>query len=47
MSPACLVYLTDMECVHFPEQEPEYPVLWAQIGGEAKVPPFGDVLEVQ
>ncbi|WP_229595468.1 vWA domain-containing protein [Pseudodesulfovibrio sediminis] len=47
ITPVCLVYLTDMECIHYPEKEPEYPVLWAQIGGGRKVPPFGDVLEVQ
>ncbi len=47
VDPACLVYLTDMECIHFPEQEPGYPVLWARIGGEGKTPPFGEVLEIQ
>ncbi|MCJ2163371.1 MULTISPECIES: VWA-like domain-containing protein [unclassified Pseudodesulfovibrio] len=46
IDPACLVYLTDMECVHFPEHEPEYPVLWAQVGEGGKVPPFGDIMEI-
>ncbi|MFH1914542.1 MAG: VWA-like domain-containing protein [Pseudomonadota bacterium] len=44
--PACLVYLTDMECPRFPEREPEYPVLWARVGGGGTVPPFGDMVEV-
>jgi len=46
IDPACLVYLTDMECMHFPEREPEYPVLWARTGGGGKVPPFGDVIDI-
>ncbi len=47
MDPACLVYLTDMECMHFPEQEPEYPVLWARVGGGGKTPPFGDMIDIR
>ncbi len=47
VDPACLVYLTDMECIYFPENEPEYPVLWAQIGEGGRIPPFGDVLAVR
>jgi len=47
LDPACLVYLTDLECLNFPEQEPEYPVLWARIGQGGKVPPFGDVIEIR
>lgn len=46
IDPACLVYLTDLECIHFPEEEPEYPLLWARIGHGGKVPPWGDVLEI-
>lgn len=42
-SPACLIYFTDMECGHFPE-EPEYPVLWVTANGAHTPPPFGDVL---
>lgn len=44
---ACLIYLTDMECIHFPEQEPDYPVLWAQIGSDDGMPPFGEVLSIR
>ncbi|CCH50163.1 DUF2201 family putative metallopeptidase [Pseudodesulfovibrio piezophilus] len=46
IDPACLVYLTDLECIHFPEQDPEFPVLWARIGGSGTVPPFGEILEI-
>lgn len=46
MEPACLVYLTDLECHHFPEQEPDYPVLWARVGTSELVPPFGDDIAV-
>ena len=44
--PACLIYLSDMECSLFPDSEPQYPVLWARIGGGGYVPPFGDVIDV-
>jgi predicted metal-dependent peptidase len=46
LSPACLVYLTDMECPRFPEKEPDYPVLWARVGGGGTFPPFGEIVEV-
>lgn len=44
---ACLVYLTDLESLGFPDKEPDYPVLWARVGNGGKIPPFGDILEVQ
>ncbi len=47
---SCLVYLTDGECYDFPREAPEYPVLWAIIGGGARDfaarVPFGEVVEV-
>lgn len=46
VDPACLVYLTDMECPRFPEREPDYPVLWARVGGGGNIPPFGEVVKV-
>ena len=46
LDPACLIYLTDMECIHFPDREPEYPVLWARVGDGVKTPPFGDMIDV-
>ena len=46
LDPACLVYLTDLESLGFPDREPEYPVLWARVGQGGKTPPFGDVIEI-
>ncbi|WP_147822474.1 vWA domain-containing protein [Salidesulfovibrio onnuriiensis] len=46
-NPSCLVYLSDMECRSFPEQEPEYPVLWARMGGAGSAPPFGDIVDIR
>lgn len=45
ISPACLIYLSDMICDKFPA-EPDYPVLWARIGGSGVEPPFGETLEI-
>ena len=47
ITPACLVYLSDMECGQFPEHEPDYPVLWARTGGGGYTPPFGDMIDVE
>ena len=44
--PACMVCLTDM-CSYFPEQAPEYPVLWAVVGNPNPVAPFGTAVEVE
>ena len=48
----CLVYMTDLWCSGFPDEEPEYPVLWVWVkdnhGGIHKCePPFGDVVEME
>ena len=45
LQPAAVVYLSDGECLHFPE-EPDYPVLWAQFGGDEFDPPFGELVQV-
>lgn len=47
INPAFLIYLTDMEG-EFPRDDPGYPVLWASTvkKSRAKVPPFGDVIEI-
>jgi len=47
LDPACLVYLSDLECLGFPKQEPDFPVLWAQVGPGGKIPPFGDIIEIR
>ncbi len=46
LDPACLIYLTDLECLGFPAREPEYPVLWARVGKGGKTPPFGDIIDI-
>jgi predicted metal-dependent peptidase len=46
LTPACLIYLTDMACSSFPF-DPGYPVLWAKIGTwKSNPPPFGEVIEI-
>lgn len=44
ITPACLVYLTDMFGT-FPEYPPSYPVLWADTAGYKKAP-WGEKVEV-
>ena len=46
LDPACLIYLSDLECSRFPGHEPGYPVLWARVGRTGTVPPFGDVIDI-
>lgn len=46
LDPACLIYLSDMECGYFPDKEPHYPVLWARTGTGGRVPPFGEMIDV-
>ncbi|PID41136.1 MAG: hypothetical protein CR981_04610 [Proteobacteria bacterium] len=46
ISPACLIYLTDMECLQFPAAEPGYPVLWVTTGNNDQLPPFGEMLKL-
>ena len=43
LSPACMVYLTDLESSRFPPP-PAYPVLWAAIG--KRTAPFGDIVRL-
>lgn len=43
VEPACLVYLTDM-CGTFPDEAPEYPVLWISTTGAEG--PFGDTVRM-
>ena len=47
IEPACLIYLTDLECKHYPSKEPYYPVLWVQSGSKNRKPPFGEHLKLQ
>lgn len=48
ITPACLIYLTDLECWDWPE-DPGYPVLWAVYGADRSQnykAPFGEVIDV-
>ncbi len=45
-SPTCLIYLTDMKG-RFPDQEPEYPVLWIDSNKYSNnEPPFGEHIKM-
>lgn len=46
ISPACLIYLTDMEG-RFPAREPDYPVLWANFGWQGYTAPFGETISIR
>lgn len=43
----CAVYLTDGWCSHFPDYEPNYPVIWVVTQDDKFDPPFGDVIQVK
>src|SRR5882724_5565984 len=43
LSPACLIYLTDLCCYSYP-QAPDYPVLWAT--DSSSTAPFGDTIRI-
>jgi len=43
--PTCLVFFTDMQG-HFPEQAPDYPVLWINTGTADIKPPFGEYYKI-
>lgn len=45
LRPAVLVFLTDLYGT-FPEQAPEYPVIWCHYGGGSVRPPWGDCVAV-
>jgi predicted metal-dependent peptidase len=42
----CLIYMTDLDG-RFPDKAPNYPVLWARLGGHTNVVPFGDVVTIK
>lgn len=44
--PRAMIYLTDLECNDYPDDEPDYPVLWAYMGSHGTTPPFGQVVEI-
>lgn len=42
--PACLIYLTDLECHRYPDSPPGYPVLW--VTGSRRTAPFGETVRM-
>lgn len=46
ITPACLIYLTDLECLTYPPHEPPYPVLWAKVGNSGSLPPYGEIVQI-
>ena len=46
-SPACLIYLTDLECRSYPKTHPSYPTLWVSLGKNSNIPPFGEIIRIQ
>jgi len=45
-APACLIYLTDLECNDFPDYPPDYPTLWIKTRKYGETPPFGEIVEL-
>ena len=43
LTPSCLIYFTDLYG-KFPEQEPDYPVLWIAINNDEDEAPFGETI---
>lgn len=46
LRPSCLVYLTDLECLSYPDAPPPFPVLWVKTGTNARRPPFGELIHL-
>ena len=46
--PSCLIYLTDLDCYDYPDQVPEYPVVWIAYNNiyRRRTAPFGEVYYV-
>ncbi|HET6843506.1 MAG TPA: VWA-like domain-containing protein [Candidatus Angelobacter sp.] len=44
IDPACLIYLTDLDCHEYPESEPGYPVLW--VTNSRRNAPFGETVRI-
>lgn len=46
-TPCCLVYLTDLCCSRYPENIPDFPVLWVNTEMyRPREPPFGQVIDM-
>jgi predicted metal-dependent peptidase len=46
LCPKAAIYLTDGHCGSYPEQTPDYPVLWVVYNNKNFNPKFGEVIEV-
>jgi predicted metal-dependent peptidase len=44
IAPACLIYLTDLDCNSYPDSAPTYPVLW--VTASRRTAPFGETLKI-
>lgn len=46
ITPCCLLFFTDMECLRYPAFTPAYPVLWIRTGHAGTTPPFGEIIDM-
>jgi len=46
LSPTVMVALSDMDS-YYPSLPPEFPVIWARIGGGGTIPPWGRLVDVE
>ena len=50
LRPSCCLYFTDMECDTYPEDAPDYPILWCDWGAAAGTwgspPPWGEHISI-
>jgi hypothetical protein len=44
VEPACLIYLTDLDCTRYPAVPPNYPVLW--VTSSRRAAPFGETVKI-
>lgn len=44
IEPACLIYLTDLDCTRYPPVPPSYPVLW--VTSSQRTAPFGETVKI-
>ena len=44
IEPACLIYLTDLNCTRYPAVPPSYPVLW--VTSSRRTAPFGKTVKI-
>jgi predicted metal-dependent peptidase len=44
IEPACLIYLTDLDCKDYPSPPPPYPVLW--VTSSRRSAPFGETVKI-